>query len=211
MLEVSGSGVATPPGAFCPASLSLLFLLLLLVLSLVFSGTAGPGSPAAWAASENMSVMQQPIQHGGDGGTIAEQLSPVFNWSVGRNKRAGSLIASHDDFQQFLGGGQWQLAHSQVVDDEKRHGSEQFHVLLAVAVQCRVCQLLQQDVRFAIQHAIALLDDSVSDGLGAVALSASCGAKKKCVFPPSDPCRSSQVEDKTAVHFWIELEVEVIQ
>ena len=94
---------------------------MLLVLSLAFSGTASPGSPAARAAFEKVSVMQQSIQHGGDGGTIAEQLSPVFHWSVGGNKRAGSLIASHDDFQQFLGGGQWQLAHSQVVDDEKRH------------------------------------------------------------------------------------------
>jgi hypothetical protein len=36
-------------------------------------------------------------------------------------------------------------------------------------------------------------------------------AKKKRVFPPSDPCRSGQVEDQTTVHLWIELEVEVIE
>jgi hypothetical protein len=70
--EALGSRVATPPGVLCPASLSLLFLLLLWVLSLAFSGTASPGSPAARAAFENVSVMQQSIQHGGDGGTIAE-------------------------------------------------------------------------------------------------------------------------------------------
>ena len=88
-----------------------------------------------------MPVVQKTIQHGGDGGTIAEQLAPVFHRPIRRNQRASSFVASHDDFQQFLGGGQWQLAHSQVVDDEKRHGGEQFYVLLAVAVQCRVCQL----------------------------------------------------------------------
>jgi hypothetical protein len=81
-------------------------LFLLLVLSLAFSGTAGLGSPAARAAFENVSVVQKTIQHGGDGGTIAEQLSPVFNGSVRCNQRARSLVASHDDFQQFLGGGQ---------------------------------------------------------------------------------------------------------
>ena len=203
--------VATPPGVLCPASLSLLSLLLLLLLSLAFSGAAGFGSPAARAALEHVSVVQQPIQHGGDGGAVAEQLSPVFYGPIRRDQRAGSLVASHDDFQQFLGGGQRQLAHSQVVDDEKRHGGEQFHVLLAVAVQCGVCQLFQQDVRFAIEHTIALLDDRVSDGLGTVALAASSWAKKKCVFAPSDPGGGGQVEDQTAVHLWIELEVEVIE
>jgi hypothetical protein len=208
-----GSRVATPPGVLCPASLSLLFLLLLLSLdlSLAFSRASGLGSPAARAAFEHVPVVQKTIQHGGDGGAIAEQFSPVFNGSVRCNQSAGSLVASHDDFKQFLSGGQRQLAHSQVIDDEKRHGGEQFHMLLAFAVQCGVCQLFQQDVRFAIQHAIALLDDGVPDGLGAVALSASSWAKKKCVFPPSDPCRSGQVEDKNAVHLWIELEVEVIE
>jgi hypothetical protein len=73
---------ATPPGVLCPASLSFLILLLLLVLSLAFSGAAGLGSPAAWSAFENVAMMQQPIEHGGDGGTITEQFSPVFNGSV---------------------------------------------------------------------------------------------------------------------------------
>src|SRR5271169_2954759 len=89
--------------------------------------------------SAAVSVVQKTIQHGGDGGTIAEQLSPVFHGSVRSNQRAGSFVASHDDFKQFLSGGQRQLAHSQVIDDEKRHGGKQFHVLLAVAVQCGVC------------------------------------------------------------------------
>src|ERR1700733_548537 len=103
------------------------------------------------------------------------------------------------------------LRHSQVIDDEKRHSGKQFHMLLAVAVQCGVCQLFQQDVRFAIQHAIALLDDLVPDGLGAVTLTASTRTKEQCVLPPSDPRGSGQVEDKAAIHLRIELEVEVIE
>ena len=80
--EASGSRVATPPGVLCPASLSLLSLLLLLLLSLAFSGTADFGSPAARATLEHMPMVQQPVQHGGDGGAIAKQLSPVFYWPI---------------------------------------------------------------------------------------------------------------------------------
>src|SRR5450631_4323229 len=71
--EASGSRVATPPGVLCPASLSLLFLplLLLLHLSLAFSRAAGFSSPTARAALEHVSVMQQAIQHGGDSGAVA--------------------------------------------------------------------------------------------------------------------------------------------
>src|ERR1700687_2269476 len=81
----------------------------------------------------------------------------------------------------------------------------------AVAVQGGVCQLFEQDVRFAMQHAVALLDHRMPDGLGDVTFSATCRAKKKCVFAASDPCGRGQVEDQTAVHLWIELEVEVIE
>ena len=205
--------VAMPPGVLCPASFSLLVLPLplLLLLSLGISRGAGPGSPAARAALEHVPMVQQPVQHGGDGGAVAEQLSPVFHWSIRRNQCARSLVAPHDDFQQFLGCGQWKLAHSEVVDDEKRYGGEQFHMLLAVAVQGGVGQFFQQDVRLAVEHAVALLDDRVADGLGDVALAASGRAEEQRVFASADPGGSSQVEDQTAIHLWIELEVEVVE
>ena len=84
-------------------------------------------------------------------------------------------------------------------------------MLLPFAIQCGVSQLFQQDVRFSIQHAIALLDDRVPDGPGAVTLTASSRTQEQCILPPSDRCGSGQVEDQTAVHLWIELEVEVIE
>jgi len=69
---------------------------------------------------------------------------------------------------------------------------EQFHVLLAVAVQCGVPpNSSSRMLRFPIQHAIALLEDGVPDGLGAVTFAASSWAKKKCVFPTPDPCGSA--------------------
>ena len=37
------------------------------------------GGPAVRAAVEHVSVVQQSIEHGGDGGVIAQQLAPVLN------------------------------------------------------------------------------------------------------------------------------------
>ena len=87
--------------------------------------------------------MQQSIQHGGDGGAIAQQLAPVFDWPIRGEERAGAFVAAHDDFQQFLGIGHRQFAHAEVVDDQQRHGGEQFCVLLAFAVQRGVGQLFE--------------------------------------------------------------------
>src|SRR5271167_72680 len=84
-------------------------------------------------------------------------------------------------------------------------------MLLAVAVQSGICQLFQQGVRFAIEHPITLLDDGMPDGLRAVAFPAARRPNEQGIFTSSDPAGSGQVEDKTAVHLRIELEVEVIE
>jgi hypothetical protein len=155
--------------------------------------------------------MQQAIQHGGDSGAVAQQFAPVVHGSIRCEKRTGTFIAAHDDLQQFLGGGQRQLAHSQVVDDQQRHGGQQFHKLLALAIERGVGQFFQQCVGFAIQHAVALLDDGVPDGLCAVTFAAARWTKKQGIFALSDPVRRGQFEDQIAIHLGVELEVEVVQ
>jgi hypothetical protein len=42
------------------------------------------GAPAARPALENMSVMKKPVEHRTDGRSVTQQLSPVFDRSVGR-------------------------------------------------------------------------------------------------------------------------------
>jgi hypothetical protein len=64
-----------------------------------------------------MTVMQQPIKHRTNCGDIAEQLAPVLDWTVGSEQSAETLVASHDNFQQILGGRERQLAHAKVIDD----------------------------------------------------------------------------------------------
>ena len=92
-------------------------------------------SPTSRATLEHVPVMQQAVEHGADRGGIAHQFAPVFDRAVGGQQRAGPLVAAHDDLQQFLGGGERQLAHSQIVDDEQGHGHQEPHVLFASAVE----------------------------------------------------------------------------
>ena len=99
------------------------------------SGRRRFGAPTARAALEDVAVMQQAVEHGGDGGDVAEQFSPVFDGTVRSQQCAGALVAAHDDLQQILGRGQRQLAHAEVIDDEQRHGRQRLHELLARAVE----------------------------------------------------------------------------
>jgi hypothetical protein len=48
-------------------------------------------------------VVQQAVEHGADGGRIAQQFAPVFHRSIRSQHGAGPLVAAHDDLQQFLG------------------------------------------------------------------------------------------------------------
>jgi len=61
--------------------------------------------------------MQKAVEHGADGSHVAKQFAPVFDWTIGRQQRAKTLVAAHDDFEQILGRGVWQLAHSKIVDN----------------------------------------------------------------------------------------------
>jgi hypothetical protein len=58
------------------------------------------------------------VEHGGDRGSIAEDLAPILHRAVGSEERAGALVASHDEFQEVLGCRRRELADAEVVDDE---------------------------------------------------------------------------------------------
>jgi hypothetical protein len=98
----------------------------------------------------------------------------------------GALIAAHHDLQQILGGGHRQLAHAEIVDDEQRHRSQQFHVLFAGSIDGRFRQVIEQFVGFAIKHAIALLNGGLSDGLGKMAFPGAGWTKKQGIVVLGD-------------------------
>jgi len=71
--------------------------------------------------------------------------------------------ASHDDLQQFLGSGEGQLAHAQIVEDEQGHGHQELHVLFAGTVESGFGQFIEQAVGLAVEHAVALRDSGASE------------------------------------------------
>jgi len=135
-----------------------------------------------------MTMMEEAIEHGGDGRAVSQQFAPVLDRSVGSEHRTGAFVASHDDLQQFLGGCDGQLAHAQIIDDEERNRSQQFHMFLAGSIDGRFRQVVEQFVGLAIQHAIALLNGRLPDGLS------------KMTFPGADlkTSRASSVKAQIA-------------
>lgn len=98
-----------------------------------------------------------------------------------------------------------------IIDDQQRHRGEQFHVFFAVAVERGVGQFFQQDVRFAIEHAVSLQDDSMPDGLSKMTFPCARRSFKEAVLAPFHPTGGCQIEDEIAVHLRVELEIQVVQ
>src|SRR6202041_2851855 len=69
-------------------------------------------APTPWTTFKYVAVMKEAIEHGSDGGTIAEKLTPVVHGTIRGEQSAGALIAPHYDFQQVLGGGHGHRFHA---------------------------------------------------------------------------------------------------
>jgi hypothetical protein len=89
-------------------------------------------------------VVEQAIEQGGDGGRVAEELPPVMDRSIRSQQRGGPFVASHDHFEEVLGGGVRQLPHAKAVDDQERDRGQIREIGLAGPVQCRVGDLLEE-------------------------------------------------------------------
>src|SRR6516165_6090320 len=78
-------------------------------------------APTPRTTFDYMSVVEEAVEHGGNSSTVAQQFAPVLHRAVGGEQSTGALITPHHDLQQFLSGGDGQLAHAQIVDDEQRN------------------------------------------------------------------------------------------
>ena len=146
--------------------------------------------------------------------TAAASPNSLPQSSTGRfevSMRAGAFVAAHDDFQQFFGGGEGQLAHAEIINDQQGHSHQRLHVLFARAVERGFGEFIEQGVGLAIEHAIALLDGGLADGLGQVTLAGAGRTEKQGVFVAGDEGAGGQIEDQAAIHLGIEGEVEVVE
>ena len=71
--------------------------------------------------------------------------------------------------------------------------------------------LLEQDVGLAVEDAIALLDGGEADGLGEMALAGAGRAEEEHVLALVDEAAVGELEDETAVHLLVEVEVEGVE
>src|ERR1700736_1178416 len=58
-------------------------------------------APTPRTTFEYMTMMEEAIEHGGDGRAVSQQFAPVVYGAVRGEQSTGALIASHDDLQQF--------------------------------------------------------------------------------------------------------------
>src|SRR5438552_4952694 len=169
------------------------------------------GAPTARSAFQDVAMMEQAIEHGADGRGIAQQFAPVLDRSIGSHDGTGAFVAAHYDLQQILSRSQWQFAHAEIIKDEQRQRHQPLHELFASAINGRVGEFIEQSVRLAIEHFVTLLDNGLADGLGQMTLARSRWTKKQSILAPADESGGSQVEDQTAIHLFVEVEVKVVE
>ena len=142
----------------------------------------------AWCSSRSSSAV-----------TAAVSPSSLPQSSTGRFEVRSverPFVAAHDELEQVLGGRVRQLAHAEVVDDEQRHGGQVGEDVLAGAVERGVGELLEQHVRLAVEHAMALLDGGAADGLGEVALAGAGRAEEERVLALLDEAAGGELVDR---------------
>ena len=88
---------------------------------------------------------------------------------------------------------------------------QELHVLFAGAVERGFGQLIEQGVGLAVEHAVALLEGGVADGVSQMTFAAAGGTEKQGIFVAGDEGASGQVEDQAAIHLLVEGEVEVVE
>ena len=146
--------------------------------------------------------------------TAAVSPSSLPQSSTGRfevMQRRGAFVAAHDDLQEVLGGGGRELAHAEVVDDEQRDGGEVREGGLAGAGELGVGELVDERVGFAVEDAMALLDDGHADGLGEMALAGAGRAEEEPVLVLGDEAAGGELEDEPAIELPVEVEIEGVE
>jgi hypothetical protein len=138
-------------------------------------------------------------------------LPQFLDGPVRGEQRRRALVAPHDDLQQVLGRRGRELAHTEVVDDEQRDGREVGERGLAGAGELSVGEFVDEGVGFAVEDAMALLDDGHTDGLSEMALPRAGRAEEEPVVVLGDEAAGGEFEDEAAVELLVEVEIEGVE
>src|SRR5262249_50062606 len=86
-----------------------------------------------------------------------------------------------------------------------------FDVLFAASVDYSLRDLVDECVRFAIENTVALLNRSQSDRLCQMTFASAGRAQKKGIFVFGNELRCRKIKDQTAIHLFVEAEIEVVE
>jgi hypothetical protein len=143
-------------------------------------------APASRTALQYVCVVEQPVEEGRHRRRVAEQLAPVLDGAVRRDEGGDALVAAHDELEEVFGRGSRELAHTEVVDDEQRHGGELGHDLLAALVERGIGELVEKRMRLAVAHSMALLDGREGERLCEVTLAGAGRSEEENVLATLD-------------------------
>ena len=91
-------------GRRCYAGVALAVLFLLLLRWFVSSGGPVLQPVAAAGDGDDLGMMQEPVEDGGGGRHIADQLAPVLQRPIGGHHRGFGFVPPHDDLKQVFAG-----------------------------------------------------------------------------------------------------------
>ena len=147
---------------------------------------------------DDFGVVEEPIEDSGGAGYVADELAPVFEWSVAGHDGAACLVSSHDDLEEVFAAAFWELLHAHVIDDEEV-GPEVSCEGGIVMIDGFFVKEVSNDVEDgAVEGGSALLDGGVADGLGDVGLACSWRPDEEHVFPLMEELAGGQFEDLLA-------------
>ena len=149
-------------------------------------------------------MVEQSVEQRGHGRRVAEELAPVVDGAIGREDGRGPLIPAHNELEQIFGSSRWQFPHAEVVDDQERDGAERREDLLPRAVERGVGELFEQQMRFAIVHAMALLDRRLAERLRQVTLAATGRTNQQNIFALRDETSGCELEEEPPLPVWCE-------
>jgi hypothetical protein len=109
--------------------------------------------------------MQQPVEECRDCGRVAEELPPIIDGTIRGEERRRAFVTAHDQLEEVFGSRVRELAHTEVIDDQQRHGRQLREVVFARAGERRLGEFFEQRMRLTIDHAIALQDRRTADRL----------------------------------------------
>jgi hypothetical protein len=169
-----------------------------------------PHSIASALEGDDLSVVEEAVEDSCGARDIAEELAPIFEWSVACHDGASGLMPPHDDFEEIFAAVLGELLHAHIVDDQEV-GSQVAGQGGVIVTESFLVEKVTDDVEDgAVERGVALLDGGVADGLGEVGLAGTWWSDEEDVTGLAEELAGGQFEELPAGQCGVELPVELI-